>query len=407
MNIKKRLIILVPVITGLIVLAWYLLFSPGKEIQWTRENALHPADAPTLMDDLDQESLIASIDNSLRYFDKKDPQSAVAFGKEWVPVKRVKESLLDFKDKLMQFGLTEEFYHYIHQHYEFFQSSAENVLITGYYEADLNGSLTRSETFRYPLYRKPDDLLRIDLSKFYFYKRYKNLPGTLRGRLREDNTIVPYYSREDIRNKQPLADKGLEIVWVDNAVDLFFLHIQGSGIVKLDTGETLRVNYAEANGHPYRAVGKLLLDMEVITYENMSMQSIRKYLEENPEKLDEVFNYNPSYVFFRVVEEGPIGSIGVPLTRLRSIASDWRLMPKGALCFVETEIPQFGSDDQVKNWKPFHAFVLNQDTGGAIRSPSRIDLFTGYGKLSRLSAGHMKQPGMFWFLLKKTMSSKE
>jgi peptidoglycan lytic transglycosylase A len=347
--------------------------------------------------------LILAIDQSLKYYEKLNPESAIAFANDWVSIGHIKESLIDFKIKLQELGLTEAFFLYVKENFRFYRSGAKETLFTGYYEADLRGALTKDDRYRFPLYKKPDDLLRVDLSKFYFYQKNKGLPSVLRGRLSasKPGTVIPYYNREEIDDQEQLMGKDLEIVWVDNAIDLFFLHIQGSGIVQLPDGKTLRVNYADSNGHPYRAIGKLLLQQNALTYENMSMQSIRKYLETHPEKLAEIFNYNPSYVFFRVLEEGPIGSIGVPVTSFRSIATDRRLFPKGGLCFVTTQIPVFDDLDNVVAWQSFSGFVLNQDTGGAIRSPARVDLFTGYGKQSQLIAGHMKQKGTFYFLIKK------
>ena len=172
------------------------------------------------------------------------------------------------------------------------------------------------------------------------------------------------------------------------------------------------MNYSESNGHPYRAIGKLLLDRGVLEYENMSMQSIRNYLEKHPDEVNEILGYNPSYVFFRAVEDGPLGSLGVSLTPNRSIALDHRLYPAGALCYIKTEIPADdpgtgpSPDFKIRDWKPFSGFALNQDTGGAIRGPSRIDLFFGHGEKSEWVAGHMKQPGTFYFLIKKTISDK-
>ncbi|MCP5050952.1 MAG: murein transglycosylase A, partial [bacterium] len=401
---KKKYIVLGIVLALVLITAVYILLKREKRpIEWTPANSLLPVSAPVIEDIRDVGYLVQAIDSSLRYFEKKDPEAAVAFGKEWVPVNRIQESLLDFKTKLQEYGLTEIFFNYIRQNYRFYRSGAKETLFTGYYEADLNGSLTQSETYRYPLYGKPDDLHRIELSQFYFFKRYKGLPSVLRGKMSEKKpgTIVPYHSREEIDGQQKLAGRGLEIVWIDNPIDVFFLQIQGSGIVQLDTGGTMRVNYAESNGHPYYAIGKWLLQRNILTYENMSMQSIRGYLETHPENIDEIFNTNPSYVFFRVVEEGPIGSIGVPLTAFRSIATDRRLFPKGALCFIDTQLPVFDDQNNVKEWKPFRGFVLNQDTGGAIRGAGRVDLFTGYGEQSRLTAGHMKEMGSFYFLVKK------
>ncbi len=403
----KKKIIIYSIATLIIIMAaasaYYFFYYRKLPKVWSPQNALQKSSAPSLADSGDVESLVRSIDADLRYFEKADPLNAVAFGKEWVPISQIKESLLDFKSKLLQYRLTDTFFNYIKKNYRFYRSAADEVLFTGYYEADLRGSLTPSAEYRFPLYRTPDDLIRIDLSKFYFYHRDKDLPPLLRGRVALDkkNTIIPYYSRREIDDFHYLAGKGLELVWVDNLVDVFFLQIQGSGIVQLDNGTNLRIGFDETNGHPYRAIGKLLLQQNVLTYENMSMQTIRQYLDNHPGKVTEILNYNPSYVFFRLLEEGPIGFIGVPLTPYRSLAMDKGLFPKGGLCYIETTVPVFDEQKKVQAWKPFRGFLLNQDTGGAIRSPGRADLFTGYGEPSRLTAGHMKQTGMFYFLIKK------
>jgi membrane-bound lytic murein transglycosylase A len=445
---KKKYFLLVLLVAVTVVVVYFLFFHPKKPVDWTPENVLHPVPAPEISDAADVGPLACAIDYSLKYFDKieketgtEHPQSTiVSFGKEQVPVTHIKESLLDFKAQLMRYGLTREFFQYVSQNYRFYQSAAqEEVLFTGYFEADLKGSLAPSPVFRYPLYRKPEDLYRVDLSSFSLFQKgggtpnpftvslmpffrgfiskvcrknevsqgifkYKGIPRILRGRLSASHThptIVPYYTREEIDYGQKLAGKGLEIVWIDDPIDVFFLHIQGSGIVTLDNGEILRVNYDESNGHPYYAIGRWLVQQEILTLENVSMQSIRQYLEKHPEEIEEIFITNPSYVFFRVVDEGPMGAIGVPVTAFRSIATDRYLFPRGALCYVETQLPVFDERDKITGWQAYSGFVLNQDTGGAIRGPGRVDLFTGYGKKSKLIAGHMKQYGTFYFLIKK------
>ncbi|MCP4146370.1 MAG: murein transglycosylase, partial [bacterium] len=178
-------------------------------------------------------------------------------------------------------------------------------------------------------------------SSFDIYKKYKGLPRVLKGRLTKNNKVLPYYNRDDIDVKKKLDGKKLEIVWINSLVDVFFLQVQGSGIVELDTGERLRVNYAESNGHVYRSIGALMIRRGFLEREKVSMQSIRQYLEEHPEEVEEIFNFNPSYVFFRKVKEGPIGFMGVPVTAYRSIATDRKLFPRGGLCYIETELPVF------------------------------------------------------------------
>jgi len=386
----------------LLILFYFSYRFLEQPVEWTPGNSLVLSPAPGVSDGQDVQSLTRAIDSSLLYYSRLPGGFTFSLGKEKIPVTVLTRSLEDFKAKLQEYGLTEIFFRYVRENYRFYRSAVKDVLFTGYYEADLRGSPVQTATYRYPLYRKPDDLAVVDLSKYNFFKqhKYKGLPGVLRGRMLPDHTIIPYYSREDIDYKGKLAGKGLEIVWIDNPVDVFFLHIQGSGIVTLDSGETLRVNYEESNGHPYRAIGRKLIEDKILTIENASMQSIRSYLESCPGKIPGVFCYNPSYVFFRVVKEGPMGALGVPVTPFRSIAADRLLFPDGFLCYIDLKIPEFDGNNKITGWKHFSGFVLNQDTGGAIRTPGRVDLFTGYGEYSRSVAGYLKQTGSLYFLLK-------
>lgn len=376
-------------------------------VEWSPENSLVAEAAPGLIDPRSSQSLVRAIDQSLKALSGRNPGSPVIMGGDRYTVRQLISTLIDFKNNVVERGLGPSLFSYLKQNYRFYRTPARDVRVTGYYEAELNGSLSPSQRFRYPLYRRPDDLLRIELSRFHFFKKHRGLPTTLKGRLIDGKKIVPYYSRKEIDLLDKISGKNLEMVWVDDRIDLFFLHIQGSGVVRLDTGDLLRVNYADSNGHPYRAIGQLLMDRGVMTYENMSMQRIRHYLETHPDETDEILEYNPSYVFFRAVERGPLGSLGVPLTPYRSVALDHRLFPAGALCYIETEIPADGPEaggspvSGIGKWEPFRGFALNQDTGGAIRGPGRIDLFTGHGKQSEWIAGHMKQEGIFYFLIKK------
>jgi membrane-bound lytic murein transglycosylase A len=378
-----------------------LLKKPGKKIEWTQANCLLESEAPVLIDPGDSASLLVAIDYSLRYLDKLPQDQTFTFGPRNYSLQTVKDSLLDFKAKVSELGTGEKFLTYVKEHYKFFKSAAPIVLYTGYYEATLRGSKEQSETYAYPLYKKPDDLVDIDLTQYGFYGRHKGLPRVIRGRLGDDNKVVPYHDREAIETNQILAGKDLEFVWIDDPIDVFFLQIQGSGIVQLDSGESMRVNYAGTNGHPFRAIGRLLVQRNLLELEEASMQGIRGYLEAHPEEMEEIFNTNPSYIFFREVPEGPIGSIGVPVTPYRSIATDRYLFPRGVLCYIELQLPTFDQNNQMNGTKDFSAFVLNQDTGGAIRTPSRVDLFCGNGPANELTAGHLKQPGTLYFLIKQ------
>ena len=262
-------------------------------------------------------------------------------------------------------------------------------LITGYYEPLLHGARKRGGAFQTPLYKVPDDLITVDLASVY-----PNLKGMrLRGRL-VGKTVVPYGSRAEIeRAKIP----GKELVWVDDPVEAFFLEVQGSGRVQLDdAGETVRVAYADQNGHPYKAIGRWLIDQHELTSEQASAQGIKAWIAAHPERRQELLDVNPSYVFFK--EErlpdpsvGPKGALGVPLTPGRSVAIDKTILPLGAPLFLSTTQP--ASDT------PLQRLVIGQDTGGAIRGAVRADFFFGFGGEAAENAGRMKQRGQLWALL--------
>lgn len=264
-------------------------------------------------------------------------------------------------------------------------------LITGYYEPLLQGSHTRTRVYRYALYRRPADLLIIDLGSLYEELKGKRL----RGRLKGSRRVVPYFSREEIDNgNNPL--KGSEIAWVSDAVGLFFLHIQGSGRIRFQDGSEIAVGYSDQNGHPYYAIGRRLIAIGDIKEEDISLQSIRDWLRNNPDDAVDLLNRNPSYVFFTVREKqksGPIGTLGVPLTPERSIAVDRRVVQLGLPVWLDTTLP--GSDEKI----PYRRLVFAQDTGGAIRGTVRADLFWGNGPRAEENAGRMRQPGTLYVLM--------
>jgi membrane-bound lytic murein transglycosylase A len=269
-----------------------------------------------------------------------------------------------------------------------YTDGAEEGLITGYYEPLLRGSRKPSARFRFPLYGVPDDLLVVDLSEVYPELKSMRLRGRLEGR-----RIVPYYDRSQIELGQaPLT--GREIVWVDDAIELFFLQIQGSGRITLDNGAVLRVGYAEQNGHPFRSIGRLLVERGELPLEKASMQGIQAWARANPAKLTALLNYNASYVFFRELPAdlaGPLGTLGVPLTARRSIAVDQRFVPLGAPVYIATTWPL--------STRPLNRLMLGQDTGGAIRGAVRADFFWGFGEDAAREAGRMKQALKMWVLL--------
>lgn len=272
------------------------------------------------------------------------------------------------------------------------ENGSETGLATGYFEPLLKGSRVRKGKFRTALYRQPDDLLVIDLASAYPQLKGLRLRGKLDG-----NRVVPYETRAEIEKSGKLA--GHEIVWVDDVLDAFFLEIQGSGRVYIpESGETIRLAYANQNGRPYRSIGRYLLDRGELKPGQASSQQIRQWIRRNPERLREVLDSNPSYVFFREERiddpsEGPKGALGVPLTPERSIAIDPRHIPLGAPVFVDTTRPYSSV--------PLQKLMLAQDTGGAIRGAVRADYFWGVGPQAGEMAGKMKQKLKVWLLLPK------
>ena len=261
-------------------------------------------------------------------------------------------------------------------------------LVTGYYEPLLEGSLVRTERFRYPIYQRPQNLLTVDLGELYPELHGRPVRGRLQG-----TRVVPYFSRAEIDNGHaPLA--GNEIAWVDDPVSLFFLHVQGSGRIRLPNGEALAVGYADQNGHPYVSIGRRLRDITGLEPEEVNLYSIRHWLETHTEAAEELLHSNPSYIFFSVRDSalpGPLGSLQVPLTAERSVAVDPRYIPLGWPLWLDTTLLEDGPR--------YRRLVLAQDTGGAIKGPLRVDVFFGQGVEAERLAGRMREPGRVYVLL--------
>ncbi len=269
-------------------------------------------------------------------------------------------------------------------------------MITGYYEPLLRGRFTPSPRFRYPIYGRPKDLVTVDLSQLYPDLKDKRVRGILKG-----SKVVPYYDRRQIDTQQELL-AGEELLWVDDPVALFFLHIQGSGRVELPDGSMVAVGYADQNGHPYRSIGRELINMGELAREDVTMFTIRDWLRDNAHRADALLHRNPSYVFFAMRpahQDGPVGSLNVPLTAQRSVAVDRGVIPLGVPVWLDTTRP--GADSE-----PYRRLVLAQDTGGAIKGAVRADLFWGHGAAAERMAGLMKQPGRLFVLLPRQTNGK-
>ena len=387
----------------LLILATFLSCHPFRKKEAQRpEEALKQVRFffPKFSDDMDRESLIQGVRRNIEYLDRLAPETVFHYGPHNFSCQQVRESQEAFLDLLSRGLDAEQLSREIRKKFRVYRATGREgngrVLFTGYYEPIYEGRLVRDEVFRYPLYRLPSDLIRIDLSLFGEKFKGESLVARIDGK-----KVQPYFSRSQIEGEKVLDGKGLEIAWLKDPLDVFFLHIQGSGRVRLPEGKDLLVHYQASNGRPYRSIGRYMIDKGFLAREEMSMQAMRRYLTEHPEVRDEVLNQNPSYIFFQKVETGPWGSLGVLLTPGRSVALDPKLFPKGALGFISSRKPLVNDQNEITGWIEFSRFVLHQDSGGAIKGAGRADIFWGSGPYAELAAGHLQHEGDLYVLIKK------
>ncbi len=274
--------------------------------------------------------------------------------------------------------------------------SEDRGLITGYYEPLLKGSRSKTSRFNVPLYQRPDDLLVVELGDLYPELKGKRVRGRLID-TPQGKRVVPYFDRAQIDVNALTATTNLKpLAWVDDTVEAFFLQIQGSGLIELADGSRMRVGYADQNGHPFRGVGRILVDRGELKLEEASMQGIKGWIARNPDRATALLNENASYVFFREIDAkpaGPLGSLGVPLTAERSLAVDTRFIPLGAPVWLATTYPNA--------LVPLNRLLFAQDTGGAIRGVVRADFYWGTGHKAGEQAGRMRQNAQMWVLWPK------
>lgn len=268
-------------------------------------------------------------------------------------------------------------------------SNNQNVtgLFTGYYEPELQGRWGPEGDFTSPIYSRPNDLISVNLGEYREEFKGKQIAGRV---LR--NRLIPYNSRAEI-NKGALKGRGLEILWVNDPVTLFFLHVQGSGRVRMADGSTVRIGYAGRNGRPYTSIGKELVNMQVMPLKDVTAPAIMDWLRANPTAGEQVMNRNESFVFFRVIDgDGPLGAQGVPLTPGRSMAVDRKFIPYGVPIWLNTT-------DPLDAKLPLRRLMVAQDTGSAIKGPVRGDVFWGFGAEAAQRAGVMKSRGQYYLIL--------
>lgn len=363
-------------------------------------DALRPAGwwaRRTLVDDGALAPLREAVRQSLGWLAAQPAERQLPFGARVVPVAEQARGLRRFLDLLADDPSPDVLASRVRAEFEILRSvggADGRMLVTGYYEPVVEAAERPGDGYTVPILSVPPDLIEVALDGFDPRFRGERVAGRLDGR-----RLVPYWTRAEIEAGR-LAGRGLELAWARDPVSAFFLEVQGSGMLRFPDGREVRVGYAASNGRPYRSIGRLLVDEGRLGRDAVSLQTIRAWLAANPEECARVLRHNESYVFFRRLAGPPVGSLGVPVTPERSVATDARLFPPGALAFLRTERPVRTAGGDIE-WRPLARFVLNQDTGGAIRGPGRVDLFWGRGPEAELAAGMMRQPGALYFLVPK------
>lgn len=350
--------------------------------------------APQLNDDLESADLSRAVKASLTYLRTRPAGAVVNLGDKKIPVPRLINTLSTFQDLLAQNLSASELDRAVRQQFILLRPDGkqgftpeQDMLVTAYFQPVYAGSLTRNPPYLYPLYRLPPDLV------------VRKVPGTGKQRVGrfEGKQFVPYWTRQEIETGKTAA--GSELVWLKDPMDVFFLQVQGSGLIRLPNGQLRPVRYAGKNGRPYQSIGKYMVQTGRMTLAEASMEAIRTYMTDHPKQLQQILFTNPSYIFFKWAETaGAVGNLGQQLTPARSIAVDQDTCPAGGLAFLRTREPMIRSG-KIIGWQPVHRFVLAQDTGSAIKGPGRVDLFQGTGKAAGLAAGIMKEAGSLYFLL--------
>jgi len=369
---------------------------PRTEVMLEPDHVLEivaPDRWPLLMDDLDPGTFAAATERALPYLEALPATEVLSFGGYEVTAEGMAQALRRTTDIVLRIrdpqARTEALKEELMLVRSVGRSGVGEVLFTGYFEPIIKARRTADGRFVQPLYEVPEDLVTVDLQDFGLAS--KRLVGRLDGR-----RLVPYPDRHAIDADRALDGRAEILAFLEDPVEAFLLHVQGSGQLRFEDGTRLRAGYAATNGHPYRSIGKLLIDEDLVPREEMSMQAIVDYLAAHPEEVRRVLDSNPSYVFFRPLpaDDGPLGCYGVPLTAGRSIATDRRLFPAPAVAWIKGRLPSAGGGDEA-----FARLAVNLDTGGIIKGPDRVDLFFGQGDEAGALAGRTTHVGELYFLL--------
>lgn len=351
--------------------------------------------------------LIKAAQKAIKHLQSLPPTKVVRLaGRDYAPA-----ALIDSAEEIVRIAKTAkdagEFDARVRAGFDAFQSAGLDgqgrVVFSSYYQPTLKASLKKAPGYSYPLYKRPADLVEVDLASFG--KNGNGGDPVVLGRVGKDKRVTPYWTRDDIDRRKALAGKGLEVAWLKDPLDVMDLHVQGSGILKLAGGREVLVKYAGTNGRPFNSVGLTLVKSGVMTREEITFAKMRDYLRANPDAESWILATNPRYTFFEVAplpEDGePFGAAESSLVPARSIAVDPALFPLGALAFFTTTSPQADKSGRVLGFFPTARFAFALDTGGAIKGPGRIDIYAGHGAQAEATARGQWADGKLYFLVKK------
>jgi membrane-bound lytic murein transglycosylase A len=367
---------------------------------------LPPERTPLFNDDADTETLKTAALSSLKYYRSRPAEESFTLATDTYTAADLADSLDAFIQGMNDVPSREAWQAFIQKNFTVYQSvgtdDRRTVTFSCYYEPSIPARLKRTETYRYPILGRPNDLLDVDLGRFDSVYQGARISGR-----REGRKLVPYYTRGDIDSRKVLHGHAPAIAWAKNPMDIFFMQIEGSGWLDLGKTKALRIRYDGDNGRRYRSVGQYLITTGRMTSGQMSHDEFARYMDRHPKERQKLLNVNERYVFFRVdgspAGEFAYGNLETPLTPWRSVATDPKLFPKGMLAWIETDQPVFNEGVSIST-APLTRFVLNQDEGGAIQGPGRVDFFVGSGQRAERFATHFWQRGTLYFLVKKKAS---
>ena len=354
------------------------------------------SDLPVLQDDFDRSSLLQAAYRQRVSLQKLSPKTQISIGQGSYNPNQLIASINEFVQIIEKAETGHDTAKALKEKFSAYQAAGGKsadaygkMLVTGYFEPTFEGSLHRQPPFLFPLYVQPSDLKS---------EKFADSGKVITGRISKGK-LIPYWTRAEIETRNILS--GSELVFLKDPFEVFLLHVQGSGKIRLRDGTLKSLGYVASNGHPYRSIGKLLIDEKRMSTAEANLPAIEGYLRDNPEDMTRVLHSNPRYIFFQWSESaGPRGNSNIQLTAGRSIAIDHQALPSGTFAFLCSRMPVFDHKGILTGWRPIHRFVFPQDAGAAIQGAGRVDLFLGDSEGARRSAGLMKEEGSLYFFVK-------